>query len=1137
MKNSNTLKFNNHNLNFNQNLIHEYEDYDQTKHTIQRYFTILTMSVPNVINNKTGFKSSITSSVTTDKFSVGSDKILERMEFLNFKKFKVFLITEGVTSPMLYEFFHPENYILSKYSVLLINRNLFFTLECFEHLIDENKEDSFENIFVFDGISWKELCAQFALISIDISGGSNTKKHLLSNLQFKLALFLSCIYDGSEASTIIKKSFHRDFNAEDKKRFNYSTKGNQDKIINFVSSDAQFRSRVLDEYLNSVKSKNNFSSSPLKTTPLKTTPLKTKEATPNKKKNNINDTNKTPLSSINTSNNSNTGNRKYHTSPLRASCLFLKKRFYSTLSKETRSLPSIDKSSIGLYFKSIKELIDGTIDLDENKKYEIQQKLEENWIELIKDKFKDDNIFVKTHPDKVILSIKSCKETLNIMEENKYLEKKFTIIGVKLNNFDYIILTLSLCLSLYSRLNYNNLALKIGGEILFYMWKKEINWDQKKDLTFIEWKKSININTINTLKLGDFFMTLLQTYPHDLFHRTIKINSYYTNEPSILNINNDYLEDIKKNIIINPITIPMICIPKNWTENVYGGFLSNEIIESDIITGINNHHHKIENKNLIYKAVNYLNSIKFGINRLLLNYITSKEGKYILELVKPDDELQRVITLEVAELYSNIPFYLNTHADWRGRIYTQSFFISYQSGDLSLSLLNFWEGEKLNEEGKFYLYIYGANSHNQNKISKASFKDRINWVNLNYYKIINLDKELILSAESPFIFTAFCLNMKELHNNPNTIIKTPVFLDATCSGIQHLAALMKDLELGTNTNLIESTMDEKPGDIYETLLEPINKAINVFGEENIQYSMLSLVKLTRKEVKTPIMTKVYNVTKYGISNQLQSILKSNNEKEFENEFYNKPIKDIHKDILGSVKSNKSKTKYYCPSKDGKNILISSGEIYKIASIINEQIFVVFPSLNKIYNYFIELTNLAVKLELPVTWITPSGLKITQNYFKKKKKVISISIFGKTKKVVIKENLNKLDKGKQIQAIIPNIIHSLDASHLLNILKNAIQDNFNPVITIHDCFGTLPSQMGSLEFRVKKEFIILYSNDQFLDEYHKRFIQNLNDNRFEITNIDDKSFVLLEDRLLEIPSVPQLGKLELEKIIKSKYMIS
>jgi DNA-directed RNA polymerase len=83
--------------------------------------------------------------------------------------------------------------------------------------------------------------------------------------------------------------------------------------------------------------------------------------------------------------------------------------------------------------------------------------------------------------------------------------------------------------------------------------------------------------------------------------------------------------------------------------------------------------------------------------------------------------LRDLVALEVAKTYRNIPFYLNTFADWRGRIYTFSFFLSYQSSDLSLSLINFYEGEILNERGIHYLSIYGANLYDENGMSKESY--------------------------------------------------------------------------------------------------------------------------------------------------------------------------------------------------------------------------------------------------------------------------------------------------------------------------------------------------------------------------------------------------------------------------------
>ena len=59
--------------------------------------------------------------------------------------------------------------------------------------------------------------------------------------------------------------------------------------------------------------------------------------------------------------------------------------------------------------------------------------------------------------------------------------------------------------------------------------------------------------------------------------------------------------------------------------------------------------------------------------------------------------------------------------------------------------------------------------------------------------------------------------------------------------------------------------------------------------------------------------------------------------------------------------------------------------------------------------------------------------------------------------------------KQKQAIIPNVIHSLDATHLANIINN----NNIQIIGIHDCFGALPNEIEILEKSVREEFISLY----------------------------------------------------------------
>lgn len=142
-------------------------------------------------------------------------------------------------------------------------------------------------------------------------------------------------------------------------------------------------------------------------------------------------------------------------------------------------------------------------------------------------------------------------------------------------------------------------------------------------------------------------------------------------------------------------------------------------------------------------------------------------------------------------------------------------------------------------------------------------------------------------------------------------------------------------------------------------------------------------------------------------------------------------------------------------------------------------------------------------------------------------------------MIIRESLNELDKVKQTNSIIPNIIHSLDATHLINLINKALDQRFGPILTVHDCFGTLPNKMDELAFMVKKEFIILYSQKNFLETYHNRLMQSIKDNKYDVifSKENNCNYVLLENNWIKIPNTPNLGDLDLKKIIDSKYMIS
>nr|YP_009486058.1 hypothetical protein [Cantharellus appalachiensis]AWA82119.1 hypothetical protein [Cantharellus appalachiensis] len=172
---------------------------------------------------------------------------------------------------------------------------------------------------------------------------------------------------------------------------------------------------------------------------------------------------------------------------------------------------------------------------------------------------------------------------------------------------------------------------------IYYDLKKEQDKENKGNfLSIDDFYSSRKINNIIIIKLGDYFISL---FTHDfsgkhqnIFERDISPGSYYDNSGYILKLNSEFVDDVKNNIIIKPSSLPMLCKPNDWSDTRFGGFLENEEQKNSIITGSVNHKHTTENKNSIYSAVNYLNSIKFNINTDLLNFIQN-DGKYLLEIL------------------------------------------------------------------------------------------------------------------------------------------------------------------------------------------------------------------------------------------------------------------------------------------------------------------------------------------------------------------------------------------------------------------------------------------------------------------------------------------------------------------------
>jgi DNA-directed RNA polymerase len=115
---------------------------------------------------------------------------------------------------------------------------------------------------------------------------------------------------------------------------------------------------------------------------------------------------------------------------------------------------------------------------------------------------------------------------------------------------------------------------------------------------------------------------------------------------------------------------------------------------------------------------------------------------------------------------------------------------------------------------------------------------------------------------------------------------------------------------------------------------------------------------------------------------------------------------------------------------------------------------------------------------------------------------------------------KINKDKQKNAVAPNFIHSLDASHLMLTVLRAKKEGINDFLLIHDSFSTHACNTGAWAVIIRDEFVKMYSqHDVFEDFYWKTW-----------ANIDEKN----RDK---VPLPPSKGDLDLSEVLLSDYAFS
>ena len=105
-------------------------------------------------------------------------------------------------------------------------------------------------------------------------------------------------------------------------------------------------------------------------------------------------------------------------------------------------------------------------------------------------------------------------------------------------------------------------------------------------------------------------------------------------------------------------------------------------------------------------------------------------------------------------------------------------------------------------------------------------------------------------------------------------------------------------------------------------------------------------------------------------------------------------------------------------------------------------------------------------------------------FKFRKKTFNIKVFN-----------SKPNKSKQKRALMPNLVHSLDAASLC-LLQNMIYQDFKlnnkkfNFFAIHDCFAVTANNVSKLIKFIQLVYIKIYSDNNYLLTFDKGIINNI-----------------------------------------------
>jgi DNA-directed RNA polymerase len=284
--------------------------------------------------------------------------------------------------------------------------------------------------------------------------------------------------------------------------------------------------------------------------------------------------------------------------------------------------------------------------------------------------------------------------------------------------------------------------------------------------------------------------------------------------------------------------------------------------------------------------------------------------------------------------------------------------------------------------------------------------------------------------------------------------------------------LGRDPEGGEFTNLVPG---DAPQDIYQEVADRIAGYVNQEAcfEEEIAWEWEGVID--RALVKQPTMTAPYGVTHKGVRDQIRAVIREDYPDQFKGpwaaaDYLVEPLKDAVSDT--AVKAV------------------------------------------EITNWLRECAKLQGKKKHGLTWIVPTGLRVTNLYPKMEGHRVRTALI--TLETLRPAPGGKIDLTDSANGIVANLVHSLDAAHMMLTVCALYEKGLRDFGMVHDSYAVHAADVDLLQEVLREQFVRVHTEFTLAKLYDEMKASALG---------------------IDLPPPPAPGTLDLAEVRRSLYLFS